>query len=108
MLVAAGPGTGKTQTLTSRIAFLLANGAQPKRILALTFSNRAAEEMRERIAKLNEQAAAQIHVMTFHAFGLDILRRFYAEAGLEPQSPLLGCQLAIIVRSSRMLTRMSC
>lgn len=89
MLVAAGPGTGKTQTLTSRIAFLLENGAQPKRILALTFSNRAAEEMRERIAKLNEQAAAQIHVMTFHSFGLDILRRFYAEADLEPQSPLL-------------------
>lgn len=88
-LVAAGPGTGKTQTLTSRVAYLMENGVEPKRILALTFSNRAAEEMRERIARINEQAAAQIHVMTFHAFGLDILRRFYAEADLEPHSPLL-------------------
>lgn len=82
-LVVAGPGTGKTQTLTSRIGFLIENGVEPKRLLALTFSNRAAEEMRERIALVNEQAAAQINVMTFHAFGLDILRRFYAEAGLD-------------------------
>lgn len=89
MLVAAGPGTGKTQTLTSRIRYLLENGTEPKRILALTFSNRAAEEMRERIARINEQAAAQMNVMTFHAFGLDILRRYYVETGLEPHSQLL-------------------
>jgi DNA helicase II / ATP-dependent DNA helicase PcrA len=89
MLVAAGPGTGKTQTLTSRIRYLLESGIEPKRILALTFSNRAAEEMRERIARVNEQASAQMNVMTFHAFGLDILRRYYVEAGLEPHSPLL-------------------
>jgi DNA helicase II / ATP-dependent DNA helicase PcrA len=89
MLVAAGPGTGKTQTLTSRIRYLLENGIEPKRILALTFSNRAAEEMRERIARVNEQAAAQMNVMTFHAFGLDILRRYYVEAGLDSHSPLL-------------------
>lgn len=89
MLVAAGPGTGKTQTLTSRIRYLLQMGVEPKRILALTFSNRAAEEMRERIARINEQAAAQMNVMTFHAFGLDILRRYYVEAGLESHSPLL-------------------
>ncbi len=88
-LVAAGPGTGKTQTLTSRIAYLIENGTQAKRILALTFSNRAAEEMRERIAKINEAAAAQIQVMTFHAFGLDLLRRYYLEANLEPHSGLL-------------------
>jgi DNA helicase II / ATP-dependent DNA helicase PcrA len=89
MLVAAGPGTGKTQTLTSRIRYLLESSIEPKRILALTFSNRAAEEMRERIARINEQAAAQMNVMTFHAFGLDILRRYYVEAGLESHSPLL-------------------
>jgi superfamily I DNA/RNA helicase/Zn-dependent peptidase ImmA (M78 family) len=88
-LVAAGPGTGKTQTLTHRIAHLIAEGVEPKRILALTFSNKAAEEMRERIAKINAEAAAQIQVMTFHAYGLDILRTFYAEAGLETHSNLL-------------------
>ncbi|MBS1796677.1 MAG: UvrD-helicase domain-containing protein [Acidobacteria bacterium] len=89
VLVTAGPGTGKTQTLTKRIAFLLGKGTPPKRILALTFSNKAAEEMRERVAGENPEAAAQIQMMTFHAFGLDILRSFWAEAGLEPKSKLL-------------------
>jgi superfamily I DNA/RNA helicase len=88
-LVTAGPGTGKTQTLTGRIAYLINKGVDPKRILALTFSNKAAEEMRERIAKINADAAAQIQVMTFHAYGLDILRSFWLEAGLETKSNLL-------------------
>ena len=73
-LVYAGPGTGKTQTLTTRINHLIGQGIEPKRILALTFSNKAAEEMRERIGKINETAAASMPVMTFHAYGLDILR----------------------------------
>lgn len=88
-LVYAGPGTGKTQTLTHRIAHLIKNGIEPKRILALTFSNKAAEEMRERIGRINENAAAQIQVMTFHAYGLDILRTYYKEAELEVRSNLL-------------------
>ncbi len=95
-LVAAGPGTGKTQTLTHRIKHLINKGVQPKRILALTFSNKAAEEMRERIGKTNEEAAAQINVMTFHAYGLDILRAFWAEAGLETISNLLDKIDAVI------------
>lgn len=89
VLVAAGPGTGKTQTLTKRISYLLSRGIEPKRILALTFSNKAAEEMRDRIAQENEEAAAQIQIMTFHAFGLDILRSYWHEAGLDSQSNLL-------------------
>ncbi|MGI8495107.1 MAG: UvrD-helicase domain-containing protein [Pyrinomonadaceae bacterium] len=88
-LVYAGPGTGKTQTLTHRIAHLIENGIEPKRILALTFSNKAAEEMRERIGKINAEAAAQIQVMTFHAYGMDILRSFWKEAELEVKSNLL-------------------
>lgn len=88
-LVAAGPGTGKTQTLTYRIQHLIVSGIEPKRILALTFSNKAAEAMRERIGKINTDAAAQIQVMTFHAYGMDVLRTYYAEAGLETHSNLL-------------------
>lgn len=88
-LVYAGPGTGKTQTLTTRIAHLLAQGIEAKRILALTFSNKAAEEMRERIGRTDESAAGQIQVMTFHAYGLDILRAFWVEAELEARSRLL-------------------
>lgn len=88
-LVAAGPGTGKTQTLTARISYLLEKGIEPKRILALTFSNRAAEEMRERIAAKHSAEAAQIAIMTFHAFGLDILRAFWKESGLDAKSSLI-------------------
>ncbi len=89
VLVTAGPGTGKTQTLTKRISHLLNQGIEPKRILALTFSNKAAEEMRERVAAESRDAAAQIQMMTFHAFGLDILRSYWQETGLDAQSNLL-------------------
>lgn len=88
-LVYAGPGTGKTQTLTERLLFLINQGIEPKRILALTFSNRAAEEMRERIARFDETIAAKIQVMTFHAYGLELLRAYWVEAELEPRSNLL-------------------
>lgn len=88
-LVYAGPGTGKTQTLTARIIYLINQGIEPKRILALTFSNKAAEEMRERIAKFDETVAAQLQVMTFHAYGQEILRKYWVEAELNPRSNLL-------------------
>ncbi len=88
-LVYAGPGTGKTQTLTARVVHLINQGIEPKRILALTFSNKAAEEMRERIAKFSETVAAQLQVMTFHAYGLEILRKYWVEAELDPRSGLL-------------------
>jgi superfamily I DNA/RNA helicase len=89
VLIAAGPGTGKTQTLIKRILFLLEKGTAPHKILALTFSNRATEEMRERIAAVRPNEAKQMKIMTFHSFGLDILRRFYDEAGLDNDSELL-------------------
>jgi superfamily I DNA/RNA helicase/Zn-dependent peptidase ImmA (M78 family) len=85
-LLEAGPGTGKTQTLTSRVEGLLADGVDPRRILLLTFSNKAAGEMSERIARKNKEAAAAMWIGTFHAFGLDIIRRFHVELGL-PKDP---------------------
>jgi len=89
-LVAAGPGTGKTQTLTRRVEYLIETGMDPKRILALTFSNRAAEEMRERVARsCGAERAAAVRIMTFHAFGLDILRAYWKEAGLDSHSDLI-------------------
>jgi superfamily I DNA/RNA helicase len=89
VLIAAGPGTGKTQTLIKRILFLLEKGINPQKILALTFSNRATEEMRERIAAVRPAQAKQMKIMTFHSFGLDILRKYYEEAGLDNDSELL-------------------
>jgi superfamily I DNA/RNA helicase len=97
VLVSAGPGTGKTQTLTHRIAHLLKKGVDPQSILALTFSNKAAAEMRERVEAIDPAAAARLQVMTFHAFGLDLLRKYWNEAGLDPNSPLLDRVDAILL-----------
>lgn len=85
-LLEAGPGTGKTQTLTNRVEGLLAEGVDPRRILLLTFSNKAAGEMAERIARKHTVAAAAMWIGTFHAFGLDVIRRFHVELGL-PKDP---------------------
>ena len=83
LLVVAGPGTGKTRTLTHRIAYLCAElGVRPEQCLAITFTRRAAEEMRERLATLMGPAADGVTVATFHALGLTILREHPAAAGL--------------------------
>jgi Zn-dependent peptidase ImmA (M78 family) len=87
-LLEAGPGTGKTQTLSARVEGLLADKVDPRRILVLTFSNKAAREMADRIAQKHKDAAAAMWIGTFHAFGLDLIRRFHVELGL-PKDPRL-------------------
>lgn len=82
VLISAGPGTGKTETLIRRVIHLLENGANPQRILALTFSNKAAQEMRERVAEARPEDAARIPTMTFHSFGYNLLMRYRNEAGI--------------------------
>jgi superfamily I DNA/RNA helicase len=72
----AGPGTGKTRTLTHRIAHLIARGARPEECLAVTFSRRAASEMEERLAALLPEMAGRLLVTTFHGLGLTLLRDF--------------------------------
>lgn len=88
-LLEAGPGTGKTQTLVLRVEGLLEEGVDPRRILLLTFSNKAAGEMAERIARRHPCAAKAMWIGTFHAFGLDLVRRFHAELGLPPDARML-------------------
>ena len=85
-LLEAGPGTGKTQTLVARVDGLIEEGVDPRRILLLTFSNKAAGEMADRIARKHKAAATAMWIGTFHAFGLDIIRRFHTELGL-PKDP---------------------
>ena len=75
-LIIAGAGTGKTQTLTSRVAWLIANGVDPKSILLLTFTNKAAEEMTARAQKLAGEAANNITASTFHGFCNMMLRKY--------------------------------
>lgn len=75
LMVIAGPGSGKTRVLTFRIAYLIEQGISPDNILALTFTNKAAAEMRERIRKVTGDAANQLWAGTFHSIFARILRR---------------------------------
>ena len=82
-LIIAGAGSGKTRVLTYKVAYLLQNGYQPWEILALTFTNKAAREMRERIAQLVEPAAAaMLWAGTFHSIFARILRIEHVALGL--------------------------
>lgn len=69
LLLEAGPGTGKTRTLVARLEKLIERGVDPSQILILAYSNKAAEELRERIPLTAGEAATQIWASTFHAFG---------------------------------------
>ncbi|MDR0966737.1 MAG: UvrD-helicase domain-containing protein [Myxococcales bacterium] len=83
LLILAGPGTGKTRTLTHRLAHLVAiEGVDPARCLAITFTRKAAGELRERLGSLLPGQADRLHVTTFHGFGLDFLREESALIGL--------------------------
>ena len=84
-LVIAGAGSGKTRVLTYKIVDLIRNGFQPYRILALTFTNKAANEMKERIrAIVGEKTASQLWMGTFHSIFLRILRRHAELIGFKP------------------------
>ena len=83
LLVIAGPGSGKTRVLTHRIAHFIQCGTPAWKILAVTFTNKAAGEMRERLAGiLGEEQAADLWVSTFHSMCVKILRREHAVVGL--------------------------
>ncbi|WP_026868763.1 UvrD-helicase domain-containing protein [Inquilinus limosus] len=90
LLIVAGPGSGKTRTLTHRIAHLVAGGAAPESCLAITFTRRAAAEMRERLEILLPGAAARMPIHTFHSLGLALLREHGEAAGLHRDFRVAG------------------
>jgi DNA helicase-2/ATP-dependent DNA helicase PcrA len=82
LLVLAGPGSGKTRVITHRIAHLIESGIAPSQILALTFTNKAADEMQRRVADL--VPGSRVWLSTFHRFGAMLLRRYAEYVGLQP------------------------
>jgi len=113
LLIVAGPGSGKTRTLTHRIAYLVAEaGAAPETCLAITFTRRAAAEMRQRLAALLPERAADIPIHTFHSLGLSILREHWNAAGLQrgfrvaaddERADMLAAAMTISERKARTL-----
>ena len=91
LLIIAGPGSGKTRTLTYRIAHLVAErGIAPEACLAITFTRRAAAEMRDRLTALLPDRAEQVAIHTFHSLGLSVLREHANAAGLRPRFRVAG------------------
>jgi DNA helicase-2/ATP-dependent DNA helicase PcrA len=93
LLVIAGAGTGKTNTLAHRVAHLLVNGAQPESIMLLTFSRRAADEMTRRVQRIVAQVSPRLATLaragfpwsgTFHGVGARLLREYAGRIGLDP------------------------
>ena len=83
MLVLAGAGSGKTKVLTNRIVNLIKNGVSPENILAITFTNKAAKEMKDRVYNLIGYEANKIQISTFHSLGLKILKENYDKLGYD-------------------------
>ena len=83
LLVLAGAGSGKTRVLTTRIAYMIDNGISPDNILAITFTNKAAGEMKDRIYKLIGYFARSMQISTFHSFGLRIIKENYEYLGYD-------------------------
>ena len=115
LLIVAGPGTGKTRTLTHRIAHLIMDeGAEPEACLAITFTRRAADELRERLRALLGDQGERVPTMTFHALGLSILREHAGDrrarglAGERERSEILERALGLPARrAARLLADIS-
>ena len=93
LLVIAGAGSGKTRVITEKIVHLLDEGVEPKHIVAVTFTNKAAREMRSRVEKIcSFKKAKHLRISTFHSMGLDIIRREHAALGFKKNISILDEQ----------------
>ena len=103
LLVLAGAGSGKTRVIAHRVAYLLVQGVDAEQVLAVTFTNKAAGEMRERVASLAGPPGVDVFVSTFHSLGLWLLQQEHEAAGLPRRFAICdaGDQLALVKRCMR-------
>ena len=93
LLVIAGAGSGKTRVITEKIVHLLDKGIEAKHIVAVTFTNKAAREMRSRVEKIcSHKKAKHLRISTFHSMGLDIIRREHAALGFKKNISIMDEQ----------------
>jgi len=106
LLVLAGAGSGKTRVIVHRIAWLLANGARPDSLLAVTFTNKAAQEMKARLLRLAGRPAEGVWVSTFHALGAEVARKDLFRLGWPKRFAVAdaGDQLSLVRRLLRTVT----
>ena len=98
VLVLAGAGSGKTKVLTTRVAYLVSEmGISPDNLLAITFTNKAAKEMKERTIKLLGSLAYNIQISTFHSFGLSIIKQNYEKLGYSKNFTILDSEDTLTV-----------
>src|SRR5438034_5542284 len=81
LLILAGAGSGKTRVITRRVAYLLHEGVRPYNILAITFTNKAADEMRQRVEALVPEC--RVFISTFHSLGARLLRQYHDRVNLD-------------------------
>ena len=116
LLIIAGAGSGKTGVITTRIAWMIEQGIDPESILAMTFTNKSAGEMVERVKELLEatgdpraggKVARSLTISTFHAFGLAVLRRYGRHLGYRPNFTVYdtGDQIALLKEAARELNQ---
>ena len=100
-LVLAGPGTGKTFTVSQRIKAIIENGTQPERILCLTFSDTASKEMKKGIEKALNAASTNVNIFTYHGFCLDVIKN-------HPDTFVIGENIKIITDSIKKALMKEC
>ncbi|QED26481.1 AAA family ATPase [Microvenator marinus] len=99
LLILAGAGSGKTRVITHRIGYLIDQGVAPDQILAVSFTNKAAQEMRERVGHLiGTSLSNRVHLSTFHSLGLDILKKHIEKLGYRRTFTILdqGDQISLV------------
>ncbi len=103
LLVLAGAGSGKTRVITHRIVHLLDRKVAPRAILAVTFTNKAASEMKERVVQMAGKRAERVTISTFHAFGAEVLREHLPRLGWPKRFAIAdsGDQLSLVKRAMR-------